>query len=160
MACLSPGPGAPAEASVIIDTIRWAAEAKKPLLGVCLGHLAIAGGIRRHRHPRPELMRLDLRLVHENVSVFKDVPCPSPRPAASPWRFVPESMPGSPGPPPPPTMASSWVCATAEAPCGGAVPPRIGPDRSGYLMLAGWLEEIGLRGAAARAKSLCPSWPW
>ena len=28
---VSPGPGAPAEAGVIIDTIRWAAEAKKPL---------------------------------------------------------------------------------------------------------------------------------
>ena len=39
---VSPGPGAPAEAGVIIDTIRWAAEAKKPLLGVCLGHQAIA----------------------------------------------------------------------------------------------------------------------
>ena len=31
---ISPGPGAPSEAGVIIDTIRWAAEAKKPLLGV------------------------------------------------------------------------------------------------------------------------------
>ena len=53
---ISPGPGAPAEAGVIIDTIRWAAQTHKPLLGVCLGHQAIAeafGGTVTHA---PELM--------------------------------------------------------------------------------------------------------
>ena len=39
---VSPGPGKPADAGVSIDIVRAAERAKKPLLGVCLGHQAIA----------------------------------------------------------------------------------------------------------------------
>lgn len=38
---ISPGPGAPMDAGRTEAVIRAAAEAKKPLLGVCLGHQAI-----------------------------------------------------------------------------------------------------------------------
>ncbi len=37
---LSPGPGIPSEAGLLIDTIR-AYAGKKPILGICLGHQAI-----------------------------------------------------------------------------------------------------------------------
>ena len=44
---LSPGPGVPAEAGVTEDMVRWCAG-RVPVLGVCLGHQAIAevfGGV-------------------------------------------------------------------------------------------------------------------
>ena len=38
---LSPGPGTPADAGITEDVVRWGAG-KLPILGVCLGHQAIA----------------------------------------------------------------------------------------------------------------------
>jgi anthranilate synthase/aminodeoxychorismate synthase-like glutamine amidotransferase len=39
---VSPGPCTPAEAGISVDAIRMAAERGTPLLGVCLGHQALA----------------------------------------------------------------------------------------------------------------------
>ena len=39
---VSPGPGTPGQAGIAVDLIRVAAAARIPLLGVCLGHQAIA----------------------------------------------------------------------------------------------------------------------
>ena len=39
---VSPGPGTPADAGVIVDLIRWCGDHAKPMLGVCLGHQALA----------------------------------------------------------------------------------------------------------------------
>ena len=155
---VSPGPGAPAEAGVIIDTIRWAAEAKKPLLGVCLGHQAIAeafGGTVTHA---PELMHgKTSRLVHENVSVFKDVPCPFTATRYHSLAVIPETMPE--------VLETTSTTDNGiimglrhrEAPMHGVqFHPESVLTESGYLMLGNWLEETGLQGAAERAKSLSP----
>ena len=38
---ISPGPGTPDEAGISLDLVAACAEARRPLLGVCLGHQAI-----------------------------------------------------------------------------------------------------------------------
>ncbi|MDE1173122.1 MAG: aminodeoxychorismate/anthranilate synthase component II [Parvibaculaceae bacterium] len=53
---LSPGPCGPAEAGISVALVHAAARARLPLLGVCLGHQAIAaafgGTVRRAARPR------------------------------------------------------------------------------------------------------------
>lgn len=39
---ISPGPGRPEDAGISLDLVRWCAQNRVPLLGVCLGHQAIA----------------------------------------------------------------------------------------------------------------------
>ncbi|WP_239020635.1 aminodeoxychorismate/anthranilate synthase component II [Nakamurella antarctica] len=73
---LSPGPGVPAEAGVTEDMITFCAG-KVPVLGVCLGHQAIAevfGGVVDRA---PELLHGRTSLVHHNsAGVFEDLPDP------------------------------------------------------------------------------------
>ena len=74
---LSPGPGAPADAGVSIPMVHAAIETGTPLLGVCLGHQAIAealGGVVTHA---PELMHGKTSLVeHDGTTVFEGLPSP------------------------------------------------------------------------------------
>ena len=50
---VSPGPCTPAEAGVSVDAIRGFAEAGVPVLGVCLGHQALAAAFGGQRGARP-----------------------------------------------------------------------------------------------------------
>ena len=67
---ISPGPGAPEAAGVSIEMIKRAAEIKKPLLGVCLGHqaLAVAYGATVDRAPNYFMAKLRRSLMMEAVS--------------------------------------------------------------------------------------------
>jgi anthranilate synthase/aminodeoxychorismate synthase-like glutamine amidotransferase len=53
---VSPGPGGPAGAGLTLSALRAFASARVPVLGVCLGHQAVAeafgGRVVRARHPR------------------------------------------------------------------------------------------------------------
>ena len=72
---LSPGPGRPEEAGVCLDLIR--AQARIPLLGVCLGHqaLGVAFGATVDRAPR--LMHGKTSPVrHGDQGVFAGLPNP------------------------------------------------------------------------------------
>jgi para-aminobenzoate synthetase component II len=74
---LSPGPGEPRDAGVSEAMIRLAAETDLPLLGVCLGHQAIAevfGGVVDRA---PELLHGRTSLVHHTgVGLFAGLPEP------------------------------------------------------------------------------------
>jgi len=72
---VSPGPGTPADAGISIAAVHAAIAADKPLLGVCLGHQAIAealGGVVTHAE---ELMHgKTSQVVHEGDALFTGVP--------------------------------------------------------------------------------------
>ena len=53
---ISPGPGTPEEAGISIEMIKYAAEIKKPLLGVCLGHQGIGVAYGATVNRAPELL--------------------------------------------------------------------------------------------------------
>ena len=155
---VSPGPGNPAEAGVIIDVIKWAKTAHKPLLGVCLGHQALAeafGGVVGHA---PELMHgKTSQLVHTGQSVFKGLSSPFTATRYHSLAVEPATLP-----------AELEVTSSTDngiimglrhvtAPLHGVqFHPESVLTEGGYLMLGNWLEEVGLEGAAALGATLSP----
>lgn len=73
---ISPGPCTPTEAGVSLDLVAAAADAGRPLLGVCLGHQAIGqhfGG----RVQRGGLMHGKTSAVtHDGTGLFEGLPSP------------------------------------------------------------------------------------
>jgi anthranilate synthase component 2 len=74
---ISPGPGMPDEAGISLDLVAACAEARLPLLGVCLGHQAIGQhfGARIARAPR--IMHGKVSAIdHDGSGVFAGLPSP------------------------------------------------------------------------------------
>ncbi len=73
---ISPGPCTPNEAGISLDLVAACAEAKKPLLGVCLGHQAIG------QHFGGQVVRGGLMhgktspVEHDGTGVFAGLPSP------------------------------------------------------------------------------------
>jgi anthranilate synthase component 2 len=74
---ISPGPGIPERAGISVDLVRGAARAGTPLLGVCLGHQAIAvafgarvGRARVPMHGKASPVR------HDGTGVLARLPSP------------------------------------------------------------------------------------
>jgi anthranilate synthase component 2 len=74
---ISPGPGGPEEAGISLDLVAACAEARRPLLGVCLGQQAIA------RHFGGQVVRADevmhgkaCAVEHDGSGVFAGLPSP------------------------------------------------------------------------------------
>jgi anthranilate synthase component 2 len=73
---ISPGPCTPREAGCSLDVVRQLSR-RYPILGVCLGHQAIAAalGARIVRAPQPMHGRTSL-VTHDGQGVFQGVPSP------------------------------------------------------------------------------------
>jgi anthranilate synthase/aminodeoxychorismate synthase-like glutamine amidotransferase len=73
---ISPGPGAPSDAGVTLELIR-ALAGSVPMLGVCLGHQALAQafGARIERAPAPVHGKTS-RVSHDGRGVFQALPSP------------------------------------------------------------------------------------
>ena len=73
---LSPGPGDPDQSGVCMDILAELSSII-PILGVCLGHQAIAQAFGGKIVRAKELMHgKTSHVFHDSIGVFKDLPCP------------------------------------------------------------------------------------
>lgn len=155
---ISPGPGTPADAGISVHVVEEALAAGQPLLGVCLGHQAIAeafGGVVTNAE---ELMHGKTSQVgHDDSVLFDGVPQPFTATRYHSLAVVDGTLPDE-------------LVITARTPGGVimAVQHRQAPiygvqfhpesvlTEGGYRMLGNWLEVAGLAGAAEAARGLNP----
>jgi para-aminobenzoate synthetase component 2 len=155
---LSPGPGTPAAAGVSIPTVHAAIAAETPLLGVCLGHQAIAEALGATVTHAEELMHGKTSEVdHDDSPLFAGVPHPFTATRYHSLAIVDGTVPDE-----------LTVTARTEGGVIMGVQHREHPvfgvqfhpesvlTEGGYRMVGNWLETTGLTGAAARAADLGP----
>ena len=155
---LSPGPGAPADAGVCSDLIRWAERTRTPLLGVCLGHQAL-GEVYGARvgHAQQLMHGKTSEVSHEDDGIFAGVPSPfiatRYHSLSVSAQDVPEVL-----------RVTAWTedghimgLSHRSAPIHGVqFHPESVLTEGGHLMLGNWLEMCGLSGAAEKAADLSP----
>lgn len=74
---ISPGPGIPERAGISIEIIKYCAEKRIPLFGVCLGHQAIGVAFGARVSRAPELLHGKTSLVHHRgQGVLENLPSP------------------------------------------------------------------------------------
>ena len=155
---LSPGPGTPADAGVSIPIVKAALESGQPILGVCLGHQAIAeamGAVVTHAE---ELMHGKTSLVtHDDSDFYDGVPQPFTATRYHSLAVVDSTVP------------SELIVTSRTA--GGVIMglrheslpihgvqfhPESVLTEGGYRMLGNWLATAGLPEAAETARGLTP----
>ncbi len=155
---ISPGPGTPAEAGLSIPVVQTALKTNQPVLGVCLGHQAIAEAMGATVQSAEELMHGKTSTVeHDNSLIFKDVPK-----SFRATRY--HSLAVLDGTVPKDLVVTSRTKGGVIMGLQHATKPIYGvqfhPEsvmtEGGYQMLGNWLESLGLLGAAQKAKSLSP----
>ena len=155
---VSPGPGTPAEAGVSIELIRWCGTTSTPMLGICLGHQALAeayGGFVTHA---PELMHGKTSLVeHGGKDVFAGLPSPLTATRYHSLAAVADTIPADLQVTARTASGIIMGLRHATAPLSGVqFHPESVLTEGGYQMLGTWLESAGLAGAAAHAATLSP----
>jgi len=74
---ISPGPGRPEETGITLDVVKRCADARVPLLGVCLGHQAIAQAYGAEIVRAPTLMHGKTSPIeHDADGLFAGLPNP------------------------------------------------------------------------------------
>ncbi|TZG26117.1 anthranilate synthase component II [Sphingomonas montanisoli] len=74
---ISPGPCTPNEAGISLDLVAACAEAKRPLLGVCLGHQSIGQHFGGQVIRAPQLMHGKTSpILHDDTGLYEGLPSP------------------------------------------------------------------------------------
>lgn len=155
---LSPGPGTPAGAGISISVVRAALAAGSPLLGVCLGHQAIAEALGATVTHADELMHGKTSLiVHDDSSFYAGVPQPFRATRYHSLAVLDGTVPDE-------LEVTSRTQGGVimglrhrDAPLFGVqFHPESVLTEGGYRMLGNWLATTGLAEAVDRAKRLSP----
>jgi para-aminobenzoate synthetase component 2 len=154
---LSPGPGTPEDAGVCMDVVRECAG-DVPILGVCLGHQAIAAVYGGVVDRAPELLHGKTSLVeHRGEGVLAGLPEPFTATRYHSLAVLPDTVPdvlevtG--------TTDSGVIMAVRhrELPVEGVqFHPESVLTEGGHLLLANWLVVCGDADAPRRAAGLAP----
>ncbi|MEO6942599.1 MAG: gamma-glutamyl-gamma-aminobutyrate hydrolase family protein [Terrimesophilobacter sp.] len=155
---LSPGPGVPANAGVSIPLVTAALASGRPLLGVCLGHQAIAEAVGATVTVAEELMHGKTSLVtHDGSELYEDVPQPFTATRYHSLAIVNGTVPSV-------LKVSSRTqggvimgVQHSSAPIYGVqFHPESVLTEGGYQLLANWLTIAGLGTAKSAAAGLTP----
>ena len=155
---ISPGPGVPEKAGVSIEMIKYCAEKKIPVFGVCLGHQAIGVAFGATVSRAPELLHGKTSLVHhQQQGVLEDLPSPFTATRYHSLCVEKDSVPntlhitGS--------TDSGLVMSMQHTTLpiqGVQFHPESVLTEHGHQMLANWLVMCGDKGARQRAVGLSP----
>lgn len=155
---ISPGPGTPEKAGVSVEMIRYCAEKKIPLFGVCLGHQAIGVAFGATVSRAPELLHGKTSLVHHHgAGVLKDLPTPFTATRYHSLAVERESVPNEieiTG-----TTDTGIVMSMRhkDYPIEGVqFHPESVLTEHGHQMLANWLTDCGDKNAKTKAIGLSP----
>lgn len=155
---ISPGPGNPSQAGLSIPTVKYALETDYPVFGVCLGHQAIAEAMGATVQSAPELMHGKTSTVnHQGSPIFDGLKQGFTATRYHSLAVVRETVPQEleiTG------QTDSGVIMSLQHKTKPIYGVQFHPEsvmtEGGYLMLANWLESLGLSGARDRAANLSP----
>jgi para-aminobenzoate synthetase component 2 len=154
---LSPGPGTPSEAGVCPAMVRHCADARQPMLGVCLGHQALGEVFGATVTHAPELMHGKTSLVtHTGVGVLDGLPSPFTATRYHSLAVVADTVPdelvvtGH-------TDGVVMALQHRELPLHGVqFHPESVLTEGGHRLLANWLQMCGSPDAVQRSEGLAP----
>ncbi|WP_308798140.1 anthranilate synthase component II [Agromyces silvae] len=155
---ISPGPGKPAGAGVSIPIVEAAVASGQPLLGVCLGHQAIAEAFGAVVTNAEELMHgKTSRIEHDDSAFYDGVPQPFTATRYHSLAVVDGTVPSD-------LVVTSRTQGGVimglrhqDAPIYGVqFHPESVLTEGGYRMLGNWLDVVGLPGARDRSRELSP----